>query len=90
MNMNRRKFISHASKLASAVSVYRAFPEFSRLSVPWQTTPAKSATNSARPQLALTMDDPTLKLNSNLRWPDANARILKAIGPRNVRTALFV
>lgn len=45
---------------------------------------------STRPQLALTMDDPTTTLDSLMRWPDANSRILKAIASRNVRAALFV
>jgi hypothetical protein len=36
------------------------------------------------------MDDPTLNLNSSMKWAEANARILKAIDSRNVRAALFV
>jgi peptidoglycan-N-acetylglucosamine deacetylase len=36
------------------------------------------------------MDDPTLNLQSAMRWQDANSRILKAIASRNVRAALFV
>jgi peptidoglycan/xylan/chitin deacetylase (PgdA/CDA1 family) len=46
--------------------------------------------NFSRPQVALTMDDPRLSLDSILKWPDANARLLKAIAGRNVRAALFV
>jgi peptidoglycan-N-acetylglucosamine deacetylase len=42
------------------------------------------------PQVAITMDDPTLTLQSAMRWPDANSRILKAIASRNIRAALFV
>jgi len=36
------------------------------------------------------MDDPRLSLDSVMKWPDANARLLKAIAGRNVRAALFV
>jgi peptidoglycan-N-acetylglucosamine deacetylase len=36
------------------------------------------------------MDDPRLNLESAMRWPDANSRILKAIASRNIRAALFV
>src|SRR5207342_2767725 len=54
-------------------------------------TPAPSRkANAPRPQLAITMDDPRLNLEANLRWPDANSRILKALDSRNVRAALFV
>lgn len=36
------------------------------------------------------MDDPRLKLDGELRWQEANSRILKALDSRNVRAALFV
>lgn len=36
------------------------------------------------------MDDPTLKLDGNFRWQDANPHILKALDSHNVRAALFV
>ena len=90
MNMNRRKFLSSASKAASAVSLAKIFPALTRPLVLQPTASAKSGANGAKPELALTMDDPTLKLNSNMRWQEANALILKAISSRNVRAALFV
>jgi peptidoglycan-N-acetylglucosamine deacetylase len=91
MKVNRRKFVCSAYKAASAASLYSVLPLLSCSSALSQTAPAKPAANAARPQVALTMDDPTLKLNSNaLRWSDANTRILKAVASRNVRAALFV
>jgi peptidoglycan-N-acetylglucosamine deacetylase len=54
------------------------------------SAPRPAVGNSSRPQVALTMDDPRLSLDSILKWPDANARLLKAIAGRNVRAALFV
>ena len=90
MKINRRAFLCQTTKLVSAASLYGSFPRLSRPSVLSQVSPAKSPASSAPPQLALTMDDPTLKLGSNLRWSDANARILKAISSRNIRAALFV
>jgi hypothetical protein len=36
------------------------------------------------------MDDPRLKLDSGMQWPDANARLFKALAGRGVRAALFV
>src|SRR6266403_5903859 len=85
--MKRRKFLSHAIKSASAAFC----SQFLRDSLYSQTAVSKtSLTNSARPQLALTLDDPTLSLGSVLKWQEANSRILKAIFEKNVRAALFV
>src|SRR5712664_3296845 len=85
--MKRRKFLSHAIKSASAAFC----SQFLRDSLYSQTAVSKtSLNNSARPQLALTLDDPTLSLGSVLKWQEANSRILKAIFEKNVRAALFV
>src|SRR5882724_3511715 len=85
--MKRRKFLSHAIKSASAAFC----SQFLRDSLYSQTAVSKtSLNNSARPQLALTLDDPTLSLGSVLKWQEANSRILKAISEKNVRAALFV
>src|SRR5271170_7560568 len=75
--MNRRKFLSSSFKTVSVASCSSLLANSLRAAAP-------------RPQLAITMDDPRLKLDSNLRWTDANARILKALDSRNVRAALFV
>src|SRR5712664_1074892 len=85
--MKRRKFLSHAIKSASAAFC----SQFLRDSLYSQTAVSKtSSNNSARPQLALTLDDPTLTLGSILRWQEANSRILKAVSEKGVRAALFV
>jgi peptidoglycan/xylan/chitin deacetylase (PgdA/CDA1 family) len=88
--MNRRKFLSSSLKLASAASCAPLFAPALRVISPEQGIPSNSIPKSTRPQLALTMDDPTTTLDSLIRWPDANTRILKAIASRNVRAALFV
>jgi len=89
--MKRRKFLSAAVKTVSASACVQVFPPaFKSLLLPQSVTPKTSSKDSARPQLALTMDDPTLSLGSVLRWQDANNRILKAISAKNVRTGLFV
>jgi peptidoglycan/xylan/chitin deacetylase (PgdA/CDA1 family) len=88
--MHRRKFVSDALKTASAVSCAPLFANSLHALAPHQSAPPSRNTNAPRPQLAITMDDPNLKLDFNLRWPDANSRILKALDSRNVRAALFV
>jgi peptidoglycan/xylan/chitin deacetylase (PgdA/CDA1 family) len=90
--MNRRKFLDTALKTVSAASCSPAFTStLSALATQQNPTPAPSRNgNAPRPQLAITMDDPRLSLEANLRWPDANSRILKALDSRNVRAALFV
>jgi peptidoglycan/xylan/chitin deacetylase (PgdA/CDA1 family) len=88
--MNRRRFLSSALKTASAAS---CAPFFAPVLSPLLLAKGSAQNSSAklpRPQLALTMDDPTLSLDSLMKWPEANARILKAIASRDVRAALFV
>jgi len=89
--MKRRRFLSHAIKSASATVCSQFLPPAFRASLfPQSGAPKISPNNSARPQLALTLDDPTLTLGSVLKWQEANSRILKAISERDVRAALFV
>jgi len=88
--MNRRKFLYSALKTVSVASSISLVAD----SVHALAQPAKSAqlraTKAPPPQLAITMDDPKLKLDTGLQWPDANSRILKALDSRNIRAALFV
>jgi peptidoglycan/xylan/chitin deacetylase (PgdA/CDA1 family) len=91
MVMKRRRFLSNAIKSASATVCSQILPAVLRASlIPQSATPKTSANKSARPQLALTLDDPTLSLGSVLKWQEANNRILKAISEKDVRAALFV
>jgi peptidoglycan-N-acetylglucosamine deacetylase len=88
--MNRRKFLSSSIKLGSAASCSAMLrPLLPASSLLQSSSPANTA-KSLPPQLALTMDDPSTTLDSLMRWPDANSRILRAISSRNVRGALFV
>jgi hypothetical protein len=84
--VNRRKFLSSALQTLSAASIA---PILSAPTLGLSSALARP-TKTPPPQLALTMDDPTLNLESAMRWPDANARILRAISSRNIRAALFV
>ena len=89
--MRRREFLSSVVKAASgAACANLLFPTLHTTLLPQGIPSQTPANNSGRPQLALTMDDPTLSLGSILSWPEANARILKAISAKNVRAALFV
>jgi peptidoglycan/xylan/chitin deacetylase (PgdA/CDA1 family) len=89
--LNRRRFLSHTIKSASGAVCSQLLPPALRDSLfPPGAAPKTSPNNSARPQLALTIDDPTLTLGSILKWQEANSRILKAISEKDVRAALFV
>lgn len=88
--MNRRKFLSSAVKSVSAVSCAPFFANSLHAMTPQQTSAPARRLNATRPQLAITMDDPRLSLDTALQWPDANSRILKALDSRSVRAALFV
>jgi peptidoglycan/xylan/chitin deacetylase (PgdA/CDA1 family) len=89
--MKRRKFLSNAMKSVSAAVCSQLLPPGLRTFPLGQSGAPKAPSNSSpRPQLALTLDDPTLSLGSVLRWQDANSRILKAVSDKGVRAALFV
>ncbi|HTT32970.1 MAG TPA: polysaccharide deacetylase family protein [Methylomirabilota bacterium] len=89
--MKRRKFLASAVKTAGAAACAQILPCALRPGLLAQeAAPGNSSKDPTRPQLALTMDDPTLALSSVLKWQDANTRILKAIAAKNVRAALFV
>jgi peptidoglycan-N-acetylglucosamine deacetylase len=89
--MKRRRFLSYAMKSASAAVCSQLIPAGLRaFPLPQGTAPKTSPNSSLRPQVALTLDDPTLALGSILRWPEANSRILKVISEKGVRGALFV
>src|SRR5271168_3130019 len=89
--LGRRKFLSSLLQTVSAASFVPLLTAASETHFPIPSSARlKSTAGSVPPQLALTMDDPTLTLDSILGWPDANSRILKAIASRNIRAALFV
>lgn len=89
--MNRRKFLSSTLKAASAASC-APFLRGATGSIgkTLQNPAQQKPWNGQQPQLALTMDDPRLKLDLSLRWQEANSNILKALQTHNVRAALFV
>jgi peptidoglycan-N-acetylglucosamine deacetylase len=89
--MKRRKFLSSVIGAASGAACSSILPATLCAVAGTQGIPTNnSAETSGKPQVALTMDDPTLTLGSVLRWPEANNRILRAIAAKNVRAALFV
>lgn len=86
--MNRRKFLSSTLK---SLSIATCMPAFGgALRAFGQGQKAAGSIAGQRPEVAITMDDPKLKLESTLHWTDANSRILKALDGRSVRAALFV
>jgi len=88
--MNRRKFLSSTFKSVSAVCCAPILANSLRALAPQQTPAPVRHLNTQRPQLAITMDDPRLTLDTTLQWQDANSRILKALDSRSVKAALFV
>jgi peptidoglycan/xylan/chitin deacetylase (PgdA/CDA1 family) len=88
--MNRRRFLSSAFKTVSAATCVAPLTDALNVLAP-QPAPGPTRTSNAQPpQLALTMDDPRLKLDTGLQWPEANSRILKALDSRSIKAALFV
>lgn len=88
--MNRRKFLSSAFKAASAVSCTPFFAHSLPALAALSDAARPGSFSSQPPQLALTMDDPRLKLDTGLPWSDANSLILKAVESRSIKAALFV
>ena len=88
--MNRRKFLTSAFKTVSAAACVAPLTDALHVLAP-QPASAPARTSKAQPpQLAITMDDPRLKLDTGLAWPEANSRILKALDSRSIKAALFV
>ena len=89
--MKRRRFLSTAAKAGSAAVCSQIVPPAVHELLSLQGAAQKSPLNdAARPQIALTLDDPTLNFGSVLKWQEANTRILKAIEAKDIRAALFV
>ncbi len=88
--MNRRKFLSSAFKTVSAAACVAPLTDALHALTPRPTSALAHTSNAQSPQLALTMDDPRLKLDTSLQWQEANSRILKALDSRNIKAALFV
>ncbi len=89
--MKRRKFLSTAAKAWSAAVCSQIVPSAVHAFLASEGAASKNSPNDAdRPQISLTLDDPTLKLGSVLKWQEANTRILKAIAAKDIRAALFV
>jgi peptidoglycan-N-acetylglucosamine deacetylase len=88
--MNRRRFLSSAFKAASAAWCAPLFTHAPGPPLADRDSRLAPSSNAEQPQVALTMDDPRSKLDSNLQWPDANSRLLKALAARGVQAALFV
>jgi peptidoglycan-N-acetylglucosamine deacetylase len=79
--MHRRRFLhSLLQATAGCAGV--------RLGAP-RILPARPA-RSQRPQVAVTIDDPSVELGSYMHWREANRRILSALHERGVQAALFV
>src|ERR1700716_208873 len=88
--MKRRRFLFTAAKAGSAAICSQIIPPAVYALPSSRGAASRSSLNdAARPQVALTLDDPTLKLSSVLKWQEANTRILKAIAAKDIRAALF-
>ena len=87
--MDRRKFLSSTLKTISAASCGALLPT-ARAIGSTQYGGSGASSSASMPQLAITIDDPTVLLETGMKWPEANSRILKAIASRDVRAAVFV
>jgi len=88
--MNRRRFLSSAFKTVSAATCVVPLTDALNVLAPQPASGPTRTSNAQPPQLALTMDDPRLKLETGLQWQEANSRILKALDGRSIKAALFV
>lgn len=88
--MNRRKFLTSAFKTVSATACVAPLTDALHALTPQPASAPARTSRAQLPQLAITMDDPRLKLDTGLQWPEANSRILKALDSRNIKAALFV
>jgi hypothetical protein len=89
--MRRRGFLHSLLQTATVYAGTRLFPDQSAyLLAAGQDSRPSPRSQFNRPQLALTMDDPSVELGSYMHWEEANHRILDALNQRKLRAALFV
>src|ERR1700736_5754893 len=89
--MRRRRFLRSLFQTATVCAGTRLFPDHSAyLLAAGQHSHPSPRSQFNRPQLALTMDDPSVELGSYMHWEEANHRILDALNQRKLRAALFV
>ena len=88
--MHRRSFLRFLECSAVGAVTAHLFDSSS----PWLfatragSKPAAGSNN--RPQVALTMDDPTVDVSPFMNWTEANRRILRVLDARKLKAALFV
>jgi peptidoglycan/xylan/chitin deacetylase (PgdA/CDA1 family) len=51
---------------------------------------SRAVTAQARPEIAITFDDPKTERGANLRWQDLNDRVLGALSRHKIKSILFV
>lgn len=79
--MHRRAFLDSILRTGAACAGARLAQVEARAARP---------TQPKRPQVAVTMDDPTIDLGAYMGWAEANRRILGTLRERGVTAALFV
>jgi peptidoglycan-N-acetylglucosamine deacetylase len=87
--MDRRSFLHLLQGTAATAAAARIFDDSAFCASAALQKPA-NASESKRPQIAITMDDPNVNVSAQMGWQETNERILGTLAGRNLKAALFV
>ena len=87
--MNRRLFLHLLQRTAVTAAASRMLDGSAFYAKAGPQNPANPH-KSKRPQIAITMDDPSVTVSAQMGWQETNERILGALAGRNLKAALFV
>jgi peptidoglycan-N-acetylglucosamine deacetylase len=87
--MDRRSFLHILRRTAVAAAAVR-FLDGSVFCACASLQSSPNAGESKRPQISITMDDPSIDVSPQMGWQETNERILGTLAGRNLKAALFV
>ncbi|MBZ5502377.1 MAG: polysaccharide deacetylase family protein [Acidobacteriia bacterium] len=88
--MRRRMFLGSLLRAATAATTTQLLSESPFFTLSAGEFAKAAGVSKARPQIALTMDDPSLTVSARMDWQEANRRLLDTFEQRKLKIALFV
>jgi peptidoglycan-N-acetylglucosamine deacetylase len=90
--MNRRRFLHllEAAAVGTIGTHLASYTHTRELLADSKSKRLPQQANSGRPQVAITMDDPSVDIGPFMTWHEANRRLLDIFAQRRLKVALFV
>jgi len=88
--MRRRTFLDSLFRAATAATTTQVLSNSPLFTLSAGEFAKATKASKARPQIALTMDDPALTVSARMDWRETNRRLLDTFERRKLKIALFV